>query len=148
MPPSAQYPENEEVLAALRIVHRELAALRGEVAALRGEVAKLRPEAVQSPAAPAVAPDHDLDGPHGDEEVKRDPKRWTGAPTAPCRMSAGSVEWLDAVAEFLDWKADHPREGKEKYAVYDRRSAARARGWAARKRAEAGALEKDQWEAL
>jgi hypothetical protein len=129
MPAPAKYPENEEVLAALRFVHREIAALRGEVA-------KLLSGAAQAPAAPAVAPDHDLDGPHGDEDVKRDPPRWKGAPTAPCRMSECPPGYLDELAEFFDFKASSPRAGKEKYVPYDRKSAARARGWAARKRAQ------------
>jgi hypothetical protein len=126
VPPAAQYPENEEVLAALRVVLLEVRALCKEVAALRSS----------APAAPTVAPDSDLDGQYGDEEVRKDPPRWKGAPTAPCRMSECSPDYLDELAEFFDFKAGRPRTGKEKYVAYDRKSAARARGWAARKRAQ------------
>ena len=95
MPSPAQYPENEEVLAALRFLHREIAALRTQVAQLAGG-------APQAAAAPAVAPDSDLDGQYGDEQIKKDPPRWKGSPTAPCRMSECSPEYLDELAEYAD----------------------------------------------
>lgn len=121
----------EDVLAALRVVLREVRqgfkALGAELAAVRAEVC----------AASAVAPDSDLDGERGDPEVRRDPKRWSGAPQAPCRMSECPPDYLDVLADLLDWKADHPREGKEQYVRFDRAAAARARGWAKRKRAQA-----------
>lgn len=83
----------------------------------------------------------DLDGKYGDPDIKRDPKRWTGAPVAPCRMSECPSEYLDVLASFYDWQADQDDKtgaktssGKPK-STYGRLDAARARGWAARKRA-------------
>ena len=111
-----------------------LAELRAMEARLMAEIRKLS-AVVPSSNGDAVASDVDLDGTHGDPDVKKDPKRWDGPSQAPCRMSECPPEYLDVLADFLKWKADHPREGKEKYAEYDRRDAARARGWAARKRA-------------
>ena len=110
-----------------------LAELRAMEARLMAEIRKL--SAVVPASGGAVATDADLDGTHGDPDVKKDPKRWDGPSQAPCRMSECPPEYLDVLADFLNWKANKPREGKEQYADYDRRDAARARGWAARKRA-------------
>lgn len=116
----------------------------------------------QAPAL-GVASDADLDGQYGDEEVKKDPPRWIkngGDAVAPIRMSECTPAYLDEVASFCDWKAAKEDEAsaeaarvgktatgdalatalktesdKKKYAGYSRKSAARARGWAARLRA-------------
>jgi hypothetical protein len=82
-----------------------------------------------------VAPDSDLDGEHGNPVIRRDPKRWEGESMVGRCYSDTSPEFLDCLAGFLEWSAKNPREGKEKYADYDRRDAARARGWAKRLRA-------------
>ena len=75
----------------------------------------------------------------GDPEVRKDPKRWTGAPVAPAKMSQCPPDYLDAVAEFKAWQASKEAEkGDEegaKKAGYCRKDAARARGWAKRLRA-------------
>lgn len=122
----------------------ELAALRAEVAQVRAEVAALRAGggAQSAPAAGgAVASAADLDGPHGDPEVKKDPKRWQGQAMAPCRMSECPPDYLDVLAGFKDWQAGKDEEQgtdeAKKSARYKRLDAARARGWAARKRAAA-----------
>lgn len=92
-----------------------------------------------------VAPISELDSDKGDREVRKDPPRWSGEPIAPRRMSLCPPEYLDVVAEFYKWKADKDeakaqtldgkeREDKLKYASYDRKDAARARGWAKRMR--------------
>lgn len=79
----------------------------------------------------AVAPVSDIQGQYGDVEIKKDPKRWTGRPLAPIRASQCPPDYLDIVADFLDWKATkNEADGKEKYAGYDRRDAARCRRWA------------------
>ncbi len=97
--------------------------------------------------APGIASDADLDGQYGDEEVKKNPKRWTGESFIGRRMSECSPEFLDSLAGHFDYKAEREAEdaanaedeetanAKKKYAGYSRRSAARARGWAARLRA-------------
>jgi hypothetical protein len=98
----------------------------------------------------AVAPDSDLDSEWGDEEIKKDPPRWKGESKAPCHMSETSAEYLDEYASFKDYCAERDTEKanelgttgndeetakKLKYAGYGRKSARRARGWAARLRA-------------
>ena len=86
----------------------------------------------QQPAGATVATDADLTGERGDPKVERNPPRWDGDDMTGRRWSQTSVAFLECVASFLDWKADNPREGKEKYSQYDRKDAARARAWAAR----------------
>ena len=85
-----------------------------------------------------VATDSDLDGQYGDPTIKFDPKRWSGQSYVGATYSRTEPEYLDAVAEALEWSSNNPKPGKEKYSAYDRRDAARARGWAARMRKEPG----------
>jgi hypothetical protein len=94
--------------------------------------------ATSSASGGEAAPDADLDGQYGDPTIKFDPKRWSGASYVGSTYSRTEPDYLDAVAEALEWSANNPRPGKEKYASYDRRDAARARGWAARLRKEPG----------
>ena len=82
----------------------------------------------------AIADDADLDGQYGDPEVKFSPKKWTGDNFKGSHYSACAPDFLDAYAEALQWSSEHPKEGREKYAQYDARDAARARGWARRMR--------------
>jgi hypothetical protein len=88
-----------------------------------------------------VASDADLDGKYGDEEIRRDPtaKYWDGESYAGCRMSECPSDYLDAYAKYKDacafMNAKEGKEDKAKYVGYDRKSAVRARGWAARVRA-------------
>jgi hypothetical protein len=85
-----------------------------------------------------IASDADLDGKYGNEEIRRDPssKYWDGASYAGQRMSECPADYLDAYAKYKDACAYmNQKEGKEekaKYVGYDRKSAARARGWAQR----------------
>lgn len=85
-----------------------------------------------------TADDADLDGKYGNEEIRRDPsaKYWSGESYTGQRMSDCSAEYLDAFAKYKDACAYmNQKEGKEekaKYVGYDRKSAARARGWAQR----------------
>lgn len=103
------------------------------LARLEGKIDKLM--AGGNGGAIRVADDADLDGEHGDPEVKFSPKRWTGTDYKRARFSVCSPEFLDAYAEALQWSSEHPKAGKEQYASYDERDAARARGWAKRLRA-------------
>jgi hypothetical protein len=94
-----------------------------------------------------VAPDSDLDSQWGDEQIKKSPPRWTGDDFAGANMSGCSADFLRCFAEFKDYCADRDAEKAEKaegderaklekYARFNRRSAARARGWI--KRLESG----------
>ncbi len=91
---------------------------------------------IKSAIGPSIAPDHDLDGGRGDPEVRLDVRDWKGAPCKGRRMSDCPPEFLEMLADTLDWMADNPREGKEKFTEQTRRDAARARGWAKRGREE------------
>lgn len=88
----------------------------------------------------AVADDADLDSKYGDPPVKRDPsaKYWTGASMVGRTLSECPPDYLDAFARYKDACAyANEKEGdpdKAKYVGYDRKDAARARGWAARMR--------------
>jgi hypothetical protein len=83
---------------------------------------------------PAIADDKDLDSKFGDEQVKFDPRDWTGNSCKGAPMSHCPPEYLDALAAAFDYFAGR-NAGDPKKAGYDRRSAARARGWAKRLRA-------------
>jgi hypothetical protein len=86
--------------------------------------------ALQTPQKPVRV---DLDGPHGDPEVKaKDPRDWTGAPMKGRKFSECPAEYLDMLADRFDYFAE--REEDAKKAGYDRLDAARARGWAERVR--------------
>lgn len=87
-----------------------------------------------------VAPDADLDGPYGDPELRFTPRDWTGEPHKGRRFSECPPDLLDLVASSLDYfAAKAEKEGKttasgKPVADFNRKDAARARGWAARLR--------------
>ena len=95
-------------------------------------------------AAPGVrlATDYEMSGEYGDPVVKmKDPKSWTGPTMAGRKFSECPPEYLDMVADRLEYfaaKAEETNElasnGKPK-AEYNRLDARRARGWATRLRA-------------
>ncbi len=96
--------------------------------------------ALQRGAQPAlVASDSDLDGQWGDPVIRaKDPRDWTGESQLGKPFSECPAPYLDLVAARLDFfaeKADAEQalttSGKP-VAPYNRRDAARARGWAAR----------------
>jgi hypothetical protein len=106
------------------------AALKRAFADLR-----MRVEALER-AAGLYASDADLDDPrYGNPPVKFMPRDWTGGDLTGKAMSECPPEFLDVLAERFAWSAANPKEGKEKYAEYDRKNAARARSWARRLRA-------------
>lgn len=90
-----------------------------------------------APAAGAVASDADLDGKYGNPEVRTRVKDWSGPPMTGRKFSQCPAEFLDLLADVLDWKAGKEASDPEKakYAPLTRKDAARARGWAARIRA-------------
>lgn len=119
-------PLEAEILETLKSIDASLKAL---VAGRPAEPAS---------SAPTVAPDRDLDGQWGDPEVKaRDPRDWTGPTMKGKRFSECPPEYLDMVAERLDYfTAQNKGETEEdqKKIRYQRLDAARARGWAKRLR--------------
>lgn len=81
----------------------------------------------------SIASDDELDSEHGDELIRQKmPSKWTGEDFKGARMSACPADLLDLIAERFEFFASKNED--EKKAGYDRRSARRARGWAARKR--------------
>jgi len=84
-----------------------------------------------------IADDAELDGKYGNEPIRRDPTErfWTGETFVGKRPSECTPEYLDARAKYLDLCAKlKEKDGKQKYADYDRRDARLARGWARRLR--------------
>jgi hypothetical protein len=97
--------------------------------------------AAQPKPPPAVADAADLDGTYGDPVIKaKDPKDWTGGSMSGRRFSECPPAYLDLVASRLEYFADiADREGKvtssgKPVGPFNRRDAARARGWAMRLR--------------
>lgn len=91
-----------------------------------------------------VASDADLDGPRGNPEVRTLPKRWTGEDMRGRKYSDCEPEFLDMLADMLDWFANRDDEsgavdknGNPK-SKWGRLDATRARGWARRLRADRG----------
>jgi len=89
-----------------------------------------------------VATDADLDGQWGDPVVRaKDPRDWTGESQLGKPFSGCPPEYLDLIAARLDYFAERAEaEGTltssgKPVAPYNRRDAARARGWAKRLRA-------------
>ncbi len=87
-----------------------------------------------------AAPEADLDGPHGDPEIRaKSPRDWTGESQQGKRFSQCPPEYLEMVADRLDYFAEQNAASDDpeaqKKANYNKKDAARARGWAARIRA-------------
>jgi hypothetical protein len=128
----------ERLVAAqdLRIAAQDL-----RIAALEVQVSHLSANRPAPAAAAAIADDADLDSQYGDERVRKDPtaKYWAGVSHVGLQLSQCPPDYLDAFAKYKEACAFmNEKEGdpaKAKYAGYDRRDAARARGWAKRLRA-------------
>jgi len=84
---------------------------------------------------PRVATDAQMSGPKGDPECGINLRDWKGPLMKGRKFSMCPPEYLDQLAEYLQYRGENPKEGKEKYAKFDLLDAARARGWAARIRA-------------
>lgn len=83
---------------------------------------------------PVTATDADLDGPYGDPIIKaKDPRDWSGQTQVGKRLSECTAEYLEMVADRLDYFASREKDATK--AGYNRKDAVRARGWAARVRA-------------
>ncbi len=131
-------------LAVLELLEPTLRALQADLKRREGrdlEAAGRIPApraAASAGGAKRVATASEMDADKGDPIVKWDPPRWKKAnkpSEAGYRLSECSADYLDAVADFADFKADKPMAGKEQYVESDRQMAALARGWAERRRA-------------
>jgi len=121
-----------------------LAALKSIDATLKELLllSKSKRAAAGKPAEATVADDADLDSQYGDEILKaKMPKDWSGIDYKGARMSEAPYELLEMIASRCDYFAQQNDERGEKddqgrpKSFYDKRTARRARGWAARKKA-------------
>jgi hypothetical protein len=122
----------EQILGELVRIRKAMEALALHLGA--GQRAAAQGGNGSAPAAGAVASDRDLDGQYGDRKVGFDPKAWAGEGSFKgARMSECPPDFLDAYADALDDLASR-KDGDE--AKWTRLDAARARGWAKRKRTQ------------
>lgn len=141
------YAAVQELLAGQRDQTERLARIEARQDAMAEAAEKAarapRPQHSTAHVAPRgggeVAADSDLDGKYGNPEIRFDPKRWTGQSYVGSRFSDCPAEYLDEVASFNDWRASKDEEKGDPKAKWPRLDAARARGWAARIRANGGA---------
>jgi hypothetical protein len=124
------------VLVTLENIDRSLDALVG--------LARKAAGVTVGAAAPVHAGDTELDLPDADELVKVKPRDWSGDDFKGTRMSLCPPAFLEQLALVYDYFAKKndaenavDAKGRPK-SFYDKRSAARARGWAARLRTTAG----------
>ena len=80
------------------------------------------------------ASDKELDSAFGDPVLRFAPRAWKGDKFDGKHYSECPPELLDVLAEYLAWSAANPKPDKVKYVPYSLKDAARARGWARRKR--------------
>jgi hypothetical protein len=118
-----------------------LALLKSIDASLKELLALSKSKKRAETATVGFAPDSDLDSAHGNEQIRFDPRDWNGPSFKGKRMSECPAAYLDLLADAYAYFA---KKNDESYAKadngelkskYDRRSEARARGWAARVRA-------------
>lgn len=118
-------PASEDTLALLRSIDASLKVL----------VAQSR-----TAATPRIASDRELDGQYGNPPLKFMPRDWSGPSFKGCRFSECPAELLDLVAETFEYFARKAEETGElanngkPVAPYKRMDAAKARGWAKRRR--------------
>jgi hypothetical protein len=125
---------SEESLALLRSIDSSLKSLL--------HLSQQRMVGPRTAKGPEVASDQDLLGKWGNPEVKAsDPRDWTGPTMKGSKFSECPPDYLDLLAERFDYFAVKAEEEDKRtssgkpVAPYNRKDAARARGWAARMRA-------------
>ncbi len=127
--------DSHETLAVLKSIDLSLRKL----VVIAERKAEERVKAAQGKPDSSVASDRDLDSQWGDPVVKaKDPRDWTGAPQQGKKFSECPAEYLDMVADRLDYFTSQnagATEEDQKKLKYQKLDAARARGWAARIRA-------------
>jgi hypothetical protein len=124
------------VLTTLESIDRSLDALVG--------LARKGAGVTVSDGGPVQAGATELEAPDADELVKVKPRDWSGDDFKGTRMSLCPPAFLEQLALVYDYFAKKndaenavDAKGRPK-SFYDRRSAARARGWAARLRTTTG----------
>ncbi len=80
-----------------------------------------------------VSDDRDLDSPRGDEKIRFDPRDWKGESHKGRTMSRSQPEFLDVYFDTMTYFASKQPDAKK--AGFDKKTAARAAGWARRLRA-------------
>jgi hypothetical protein len=118
-------PSNLQRLESLEVTVREQAE---RIAKLEAVIAGMA--ALFGGGAPVVADDRDLDSPKGDEKVRFDPRDWKGTPQKGLTMSRCLPEFLELYAETMTYFASKQTDAKK--AGFDKKTAARALGWARR----------------
>lgn len=144
-------PKPANVLDHLMRIEAKLDALMAHLGATGRPAASSNGARPPSGSTGEVAPDHDLDGEHGNPAIRKDPHKWDAERDGSfigCTYSECPPEYLDMVASTNDWRADQDDakgaageknpKGYPKSGRFARMDAARARGWAARKRREGG----------
>lgn len=108
-------------------LEQRMAAVEAELAVIKAQLA----------GAATALPDVDIDGPHGDPVIRRDPPKWPGESFVGRNYSHCPPNYLESMAGFLQWKAkkEDAEPEKQKYARYSRLDAARALAWSKRNRA-------------
>lgn len=130
--------------------------MRGQLQRLEIEVRQLKMQVAKLVGGPGVAKAPmnlgDITSEYNDFVVRKDPPNWRkqGLPSFEGRrLSQTTPEFLDALAQFLDWRAGKEEEENATYtskktgqqepkSPWTRKDAARARAWAERLR-EGGA---------
>ncbi len=92
----------------------------------------------QKKATIAPASDRELDGDKGNPTVRFSPNAWKGEDMKGRSFSDCDPQFLDVLAEAMEYSGTHPKSGKEQYAAGNLRDAALAVGWANRRRAGTG----------
>lgn len=118
-----------ETIRLLTSIDASLKAIAAAVLHFNGQIGK---------NGASTADDADLDSAKGDEVVKFSPRDWSGESFKGAKMSTCPPEFLTMYADACDYFAGKNDERGEKTdrgtpkSTFDRRTARRARGWAAR----------------
>ncbi len=127
-------------MSTIEQLEKRIAALEATIGRVAGAFGGSSSSSSSGGGRGEVAPDSELDSKFGDPEIKRDPsaKYWEGASFIGKKYSRCSADYLDAMAKYKDACAyaneKEANPDKAKFIEYDRKDAARARGWAARVR--------------
>ncbi len=111
----------------------KIAELEARLAALESKLAAIAAVFTAGSSAGAnVASDRDLDGKYGNEKIRFNPRDWDGRPYKGANMSQAEPDFLELYADAMEYFAG--KEPDATKAGYNRKTAARARGWAERLR--------------